>query len=156
MKTVAFLLWYHAATEAKSIEMNEEIGITKEKCESIQPELKETKEESEKKEIQLREESKEALEKKERTFACSKAIQSLSNVLILNEKRKKAHVFNRWNVLSSSIKTEEEVKEMKDQQRNEEVNKLTQEHEATVTTLKKEHSDEVTGLIAKHTQGTFI
>ena len=118
--------------------------------------MKETKEEAEKKEIQLHKESKEAVEKKERTFACSKAIQSLSNVLILNEKRKKAHVFNRWNVLSSSIKTEEEVKEMKDQQRNEEVNKLTQEHEATVTTLKKEHSDEVTGLIAKHTQGTFI
>ena len=156
MKTVAFLLWYHAATEAKSVELNDELGKTQEKCESIQQELKETKEEAEKKEIQLREESKEALEKKERSFACSKAIQSLSSVLLLNEKRKKAHVFNRWNVLASSIKTEEEVKEIKDQQRNEEVNKLTQEHEATVSTLKKEHSDEVSGLVAKHTQGKFV
>ena len=42
---------------------------------------------------------------------------------------------SRFIALAYPVETEEEVKEMKDQQRNEEVNKLTQEHEATVSKI---------------------
>lgn len=153
MKTIAFLLWYHAAIEAKNIEMNKELDESQQKCDTIQQELKETIEEAEKKELQLQEEAKDALSKKDRLFSCTKAIHSLSNVLTMNENRKKVYVFNRWNVCASTLKKEEEVRDMKDKQMNEEVGKLTQEHEEVVSNLNKEHSDKVNGLVAKHTAG---
>ena len=131
------MLWHQLANDEKNKEMTTEIESKTEACEEAKKELAVVEQQKQ----QIQQESQSLLEKKDREHRMQQGVQKLSALLELNERRKLTLLFNRWNTSSEVYKKETEVAKAKDQQREEAISQLNQEHENAIHSMEDRHRE---------------